>query len=70
MGGDNTYMGKAMSLVASMDSFIGKDFDRGLAALKTESEKAFAAQQAAAKLAAEQAAVDGAAPTAPPATPH
>ena len=76
MGGDNTFMGKAMSLVASMDSFIGKDFDNGLAALKSESEKTFAAQQAAAKLAAEQAAaaaavaVDGAAPTAAPTTPQ
>jgi len=66
MGGDNTFMGKAMSLVASMDSMIGKDFESGLAALKTESEKAFAAQQAAAKLAAEQAAAAAAAAAAAP----
>ncbi len=39
MEGDNTFMGKAFGLVASMDSMIGKDFEAGLADLKIESEK-------------------------------
>jgi hypothetical protein len=39
MSGDNTFMGKAMSLVSSMDSMIGPDFERGLQAMKTAAEK-------------------------------
>lgn len=31
--GPNTLVGKAMSLVANMDTFIGKDFEKGLANL-------------------------------------
>ena len=38
MSGVNTVAGKAMSLVTSMDKLVGKDFERGLANLKTLSE--------------------------------
>ncbi|NVJ10129.1 SRPBCC family protein [Myxococcus sp. AM001] len=34
MSGDNTFMGKAMSLFMDMDAMIGKDFEKGLATLK------------------------------------
>jgi uncharacterized protein YndB with AHSA1/START domain len=40
MAGDQTFMGKAMTLFASMDSMIGADFERGLRQLKTASESA------------------------------
>jgi len=39
MDGTNTFMSKAMSLVMNMDEMIGKDFERGLAELKAQSEK-------------------------------
>jgi hypothetical protein len=35
MAGCNTFMGKAMSLVMDMDGMIGKNFDRGLADMKS-----------------------------------
>jgi len=54
--GDNDFMGKAFGLVMSMDKMIGPDFESGLAALKTASEKLAAEQAAAAKAAAEAAA--------------
>jgi hypothetical protein len=38
MEGDNTFMGKAMSLFGGMDAMIGKDFEKGLAQLKAQSE--------------------------------
>lgn len=38
MAGENTTMGKAISLVASMDKMIGKDFEEGLAKLGTVAE--------------------------------
>ena len=38
MDGDCGVMGKAMSLVMSMDRMIGDDFARGLEALKSSSE--------------------------------
>ena len=38
MSGRNTTMGKAISLVASMDDMIGKEFEEGLAKLGTVSE--------------------------------
>ncbi|HWA75014.1 MAG TPA: SRPBCC family protein [Polyangiaceae bacterium] len=40
MDGKNTFIGKAMSLFVSMDKMIGGDFERGLGALKTVSERA------------------------------
>jgi hypothetical protein len=39
MKGKNTLFGKAMSLVVNMDEMIGADFERGLATLKTLSER-------------------------------
>lgn len=38
MYGDNNIIGKAFSLVASMDKMVGKDFEQGLAKLKTVAE--------------------------------
>jgi hypothetical protein len=70
MDGDNTFMGKAMSLVMSMDEMIGKDFENGLSALKADAENIAAAAEQAAKAAAEKeaaekAAADAAAAAAP-----
>ena len=39
MSGPNLFIGKVMSLFASMDSLVGKDFERGLANLKAVAEK-------------------------------
>lgn len=39
MEGNNTFLGKVMSLVMDMDAMIGKDFEQGLATLKTLTEK-------------------------------
>lgn len=38
MSGDNTIPGKVISLVASMDKLVGKDFEAGLAKLKSLAE--------------------------------
>ena len=38
MSGENTFMTKAMTLVASMDKMVGKDFEKGLANLKSVAE--------------------------------
>ncbi len=38
MEGNNTFLGKAMSLVMDMDAMIGKDFEQGLATIKTLTE--------------------------------
>lgn len=38
MSGDNTFVGKAISLFASMDKMVGKDFENGLADIKTQAE--------------------------------
>jgi hypothetical protein len=48
MTGQNNFMGKAMGLFMDMDSMVGKDFEAGLASLRSVSE-------AAAKKAAEGA---------------
>lgn len=42
MKGENSFMGKAMSLVFDMDKMIGADFEKGLANLKQVSEAAAA----------------------------
>jgi hypothetical protein len=47
MNGDSNYMSKVMQVFISMDSMIGKDFDSGLAALKTAAEQAAAPAAAA-----------------------
>ena len=39
MTGKNTLMKKVMGIFKSMDKFLGPDFDRGLARLKTTTEK-------------------------------
>lgn len=38
MAGDNTFLGKTISLVASMDRMIGSEFEKGLADIKTHAE--------------------------------
>ena len=38
MSGDNNFMGKAFSLFADMDAMIGKDFEKGLAGMRTAAE--------------------------------
>ncbi|AKU93120.1 SRPBCC family protein [Vulgatibacter incomptus] len=65
MEGTNDFMGKAFSLVMDMDSMVGKDFENGLASLKTlgeaEAKKLVeeqAAREAAEKEAAEKAAAE------------
>ena len=74
MEGKNTFLGKAMSLFMNMDSMVGKDFENGLAMLKTASEtdakiraeeEAQQARAAAEKAAAEKAAAEAAAAAAP-----
>lgn len=60
MSGQNDFMGKAFSLVMDMDSMIGKDFEAGLAAMKTHAE-ADAKKAAEDKAAAEKAAAEAAA---------
>ncbi|EYF00813.1 SRPBCC family protein [Chondromyces apiculatus] len=39
MHGPNSFISKIMCIFVSMDSFIGKDFEKGLAAMKTVAEK-------------------------------
>lgn len=39
MTGKNNFMMKAMNMFMNMDNMVGKDFERGLAALKEVSEK-------------------------------
>jgi hypothetical protein len=39
MHGPNVYIGKVMSVFVSMDKMVGKDFETGLAKLKTVSER-------------------------------
>jgi len=81
MSGENNFVMKAMSLFHDMDTDIGKDFDKGLASVKSISEteakrlateemaKKAAADAAAAQAAAAQAATDAAAAAAA-AKPH
>lgn len=61
MEGKNTFMGKAFSLVMDMDKMIGADFEKGLAAMKTETEGVHAQALAQAKADAEKAAAEKAA---------
>ena len=46
MDGENSFAGKAASLVFDMDKLVGGDFERGLVALKAEAEKAVKATAA------------------------
>jgi hypothetical protein len=59
MDGKNNFMGKLFGLFMDMDSMIGKDFEAGLAGLKSVAEadaQKRAAERAAAQAAAAQAA--------------
>ncbi len=60
MEGKNNFMSKAAGVFMNMDEMIGKDFDKGLAKLKTVAEEE--AKKAAAPEAAAPATVDTAAP--------
>ncbi|ATB39062.1 hypothetical protein CYFUS_004501 [Cystobacter fuscus] len=66
MSGEDNFMGKAFSLVVDRDAMLGKDFDKGLAAMKTlaEAEAGKRAEAEAAKLAAEKVAAPVEAPPA------
>ena len=66
MSGEDDFMGKAFCLVVDRDAMLGKDFDKGLAAMKTlaEAEARKRAEAEAAKLAAEKAAAPVEAPPA------
>lgn len=39
LDGPNSFLGKTMSLFVDVDKFVGGDFERGLASLKTEAER-------------------------------
>lgn len=75
MDGHCNFVSKAMGLFMDMDSMIGKDFEHGLAQMKTVSEAMAAeaakaaAAEAAAKAAAAEAAAKAAAAAAAPAAP-
>jgi len=60
MSGDNNFMGKAFSLFADMDAMIGKDFEKGLAGMRTAAE-------AEVKRRAESASASATPPATPPA---
>ncbi len=62
MEGKNDFLGKAFSLFMDMDGMIGKDFEKGLASMKTLAEtEAKKRAEEAARLAAEKAAAEKAA---------
>lgn len=76
MTGTHDFMGKAFSLFMDMDGMVGKDFEKGLASMKTAAEteakkraEAEAAHVAAEKAAAEKAAAEAAAAAAAEAAP-
>jgi hypothetical protein len=63
MSGNNDFIGKAFNLFMDMDAMVGKDFEKGLASMKTaaEAEAKKRAEAEAARVAAEQAAAEKAA---------
>ena len=64
MSGTNDFIGKAFSVVMDMDEMVGKDFEKGLANMKTAAEaeaKKRAEAEAARVAAAEKAAAEAAA---------
>jgi hypothetical protein len=63
MEGTNNFVSKAFSVFMDMDAMIGKDFDKGLAAMKgvAETEAKKRAEEAAKKVAEEKAAAEKAA---------
>lgn len=56
MSGKNNFGAKAATLFMDMDKMVGADFEKGLASMKTASEKAATDAAAAAKKAADDAA--------------
>jgi hypothetical protein len=68
MSGEQNFMGKAMDLFVGMDSMIGKDFEKGLAGMRTEAE-AEAKRRAASATASATSAPAGAPAAAEPAAP-
>ena len=74
MDGDSKFMGKLFGMFMDMDSMVGKDFEKGLAQLKTvaeaDAQKRAAEQAAAAQAAAGDAAKPAAAQAQAPATAH
>ncbi|MDY7228854.1 SRPBCC family protein [Hyalangium rubrum] len=75
MEGENNFMSKAFSVFVNMDEMVGKDFEKGLASMKTAAEAEVkkraeeAAKVAAEKAAAEKAAAEAAAAAAAAAAP-
>ncbi|GMU05825.1 SRPBCC family protein [Corallococcus caeni] len=74
MTGDHNFMSKAMCLVMDMDKVVGKDFEKGLASMKTAAQaeatkraEAEAARKVAEAKAAEEATAAAAAAAAAPA---
>ncbi|MHA7631213.1 SRPBCC family protein [Corallococcus sp. M7] len=67
MAGDHNFMSKAMCLVMDMDQMIGKDFEKGLASMKTaaQAEVTKRAEAEAARKVAEAKAAQEAAAAAP-----
>ena len=49
MLGNNNFVGKAFHLFMNMDAMIGAEFEKGLAAMKTEAEKRASNKQANAR---------------------
>ncbi|HUM11980.1 MAG TPA: SRPBCC family protein [Myxococcaceae bacterium] len=69
MTGTNDFMGKAFSLVADMDAMIGKDFEKGLGAMRAEAEADARRRAEAATASATSAPSGSAAPVLPAAAP-
>lgn len=65
MEGHNNFMSKAFGVFMNMDALVGKDFEKGLAKLKTAAEKAPAAAPAAEAPAPTPTPTDTAAPAKP-----
>lgn len=68
MTGTNDFVGKAFSLVADMDAMIGKDFDKGLATMRTEAEGEAKRRADSATASATSAPAGAAVPAAPAAS--
>jgi hypothetical protein len=66
MSGENDFMGKAMSMFMNMDEMVGKDFDKGLAQMRTADEEEAKKVAEAKKKAEEEAAAAAAAAAANP----
>jgi len=65
MSGTNDFVGKAFSLFMDMDAMIGKDFEKGLGAMRTEAEAEAKRRADSARASAEPAQTAPAAATPP-----